>query len=360
MDDEPRVSTVELFFDLVFVFTITQLSRLVEDAHDALGYARPLLVMVVIWWHYAGYVWLTNATGAAEHMRFVLLAAMAGFLVMAVSLPTLFAGGGLAFGLAYLFVVVLHLGAFLWAGGRAALPGVARLAPINLGVAACVLAAAFAPPSWSWLLFLGGVALFGVSTLVRVEGGFSVRAGHFAERHGLAIIIVLGESVLAIGAAASAQALDAWTVAAVVLALAVIAALWWAYFARDARAAEHALAHAPAAQQARLALTGYWYTHLLMLAGVVLLATGIRGIAPGPRATAPVASTLLAVGIACYLVGAVAFRRAFAVRPLAPRLVAVLLMVAVALAGEHASGLAALALAAATLGALLLWEGVRS
>jgi len=328
--------------------------------------------MIVIWWHYAGYVWLTNATGAEEHMRLVLLAAMAGFLVMAISLPTLFSGGGLAFGLAYLFVVVLHLGAFLWAGGRAALPGVARLAPINLGVAACVLLAGTLRASWSWLFLALGVALFGVSTLFRVEGGFSVRAGHFAERHGLAIIIVLGESVIAIGAASggrgssladaaggaasAAASLDAWAIGAVVLALGVIAALWWTYFASDAREAERALAHAPPAQQARLALTGYWYTHLLMIAGVVLLATGIRGIAPDPRAVAPVASWLVAVGVACYLLGSVAFRRSFGLRPLAPRLVAALALLAVGLASVYASGLAALALTALLLAALALLE----
>ena len=351
----PRVSTVELFFDLVFVFTITQLTHLVDHAHDVLGFVRPLLVLTVVWWHYAGYVWLTNASGADDPaMRVVLIGAMAGFLVMAVALPTLFEDGGLAFGLGYLFIVVLHLAAFLMKGGRAAWRGVAALATINLGVAALVLAAGLVAASWDWLFFLGGVALFGVSTLVRVEGGFSVRAGHFAERHGLVVIIALGESIISIGTGAGAAALGGWTLAAIVLALVVIAATWWAYFDRDDARAEHALAGAPPASQARLALVGYWYTHLLLIAGVVLVATAIKGIVARPLAVDPRAAWLLAAGLALYLVGSVAFRRAFGIRPLAVRALAAVALLVVGLVGG--AGVVALALAAALLLGLLAVE----
>jgi low temperature requirement protein LtrA len=223
-------------------------------------------------------------------------------------------------------------------------------------VAALVLAAGMVDASWDWLFFLGGVALFGVSTLVRVEGGFSVRASHFAERHGLVIIIALGESIIAIGGAATAGRLDAWTIGAVVIALAVIAAIWWTYFARDDTEAEHALANAPLGKQARLALTGYWYTHLLMIAGIVLVATGIRGIARAPLGLAPMATWLLAAGISLYLLGSVSFRRAFAIRPLGTRLGAALAILLVGVVGASASGIAALALAGALLLMLLAVE----
>jgi low temperature requirement protein LtrA len=353
----PRVSTVELFFDLVFVFTITQLTHLVDDAHDVLGFVRPLLVLTIIWWHYAGYVWLTNASGARDaSMRVVLIAAMAGFLVMAVALPTIFGAGGLVFGLAYLFIVVLHLGTFAVRGGRAAWKGVAALAVINGGVAALVLAAGIVDAPWDWLFFLGGCALFVVSTLRRIEGGFSVRAGHFAERHGLVVIIALGESIISIGTGAAARPLDAWTLAAIVIALVTIAAVWWAYFDRDDVLAERALDVAPAASQARLALVGYWYTHLFLIAGVVLVATAIKTIVAAPLDVDARSAWLLAAGLATYFVGSVLFRRSFRIRPLAPRLVGGAAMAVVGGVGAVAPGVAVLGIAAGMAVGLLAIE----
>src|SRR5215471_14953667 len=112
-NDEPmRVSTIESFFDLVFVFTITQLTHLVEQARGPLDFLLVLLVLMLIWWMYDGYTWLTNTTGAGRQMRLVLIAAMAGFLVMAIALPSVFGVDGLIFGLAYLFVIALHAMAF--------------------------------------------------------------------------------------------------------------------------------------------------------------------------------------------------------------------------------------------------------
>ena len=110
------VSSIELFFDLVFVFVITQITQLVEHAHGAMDFLRALLVLVPIWWMYAGYAWLTNNVRVTWQMRLVLIGAMAGFLVMAMAIPEVFGAGALTFGLSYLFVVVLHLGAFAFKG----------------------------------------------------------------------------------------------------------------------------------------------------------------------------------------------------------------------------------------------------
>src|SRR5712692_1104403 len=110
------VSSIELFFDLVFVFVITQVTQLVEHAHGPMDFLRALLVLVPIWWMYAGYAWLTNNVVANWQMRLVLFAAMAGFLTMAMAIPEVFGAGALTFGLSYLFVVVLHLGAFALKG----------------------------------------------------------------------------------------------------------------------------------------------------------------------------------------------------------------------------------------------------
>jgi len=119
-ENSSGVSSIELFFDLVFVFVITQVTQLVENAHGAMDFLRALLVLVPIWWMYAGYAWLTNNVRVTWQMRLVLIAATAGFLVMAMAIPEVFGAGALTFGLAYLFVVVLHLGAFALKGEGAA------------------------------------------------------------------------------------------------------------------------------------------------------------------------------------------------------------------------------------------------
>src|SRR5258706_11947045 len=111
-EKSPGVSSIELFFDLVFVFVITQVTQLVEHAHGSMDFLRALLVLVPIWWMYAAYVWLTNNVRVTWQMRLVLIAGMAGILVMAMAIPEEFGAGALTFGLSYLFVVVLPHGPF--------------------------------------------------------------------------------------------------------------------------------------------------------------------------------------------------------------------------------------------------------
>jgi low temperature requirement protein LtrA len=135
------VSSIELFFDLVFVFVITQITHLVEHAHGAMDFLRALLVLVPIWWMYAAYVWLTNTVRVTWQMRLVLIAAMAGFLVMAMAIPQVFGAGALSFGLSYLFVVVLHLGAFALKGEGGAARAIFGVTPFNLGASALPLKA---------------------------------------------------------------------------------------------------------------------------------------------------------------------------------------------------------------------------
>src|SRR5437879_10274434 len=130
------VSSIELFFDLVFVFVITQVTQLVEHAHGAMDFLRALLVLVPIWWMYAGYAWLTNNVRVTWQMRLVLIAAMAGFLVMALAIPEVLGAGALTFGLSYLFVVVLHLGGCAFERQCAAAMAIFGVAPFNLRASA--------------------------------------------------------------------------------------------------------------------------------------------------------------------------------------------------------------------------------
>ena len=323
-DKRMRVSTIESFFDLVFVFTVTQLTHLVEQAHEPLDFLLVLLVLMLIWWMYDGYTWLTNATGARRPMRLVLIAAMGGFLVMALALPSVFGADGLLFGLAYLFVIALHSLAFFIQGGRRAARVMVGVAPFNVCAGVLVLVAGLIHAEWKWLLFLAAIVPFFLTTVFRRERDFSVNSAHFVERHGLIILIVLGESIVDIGAGASGRVLDARTLAAILLSLALIAALWWSYFDRDDERAREAMESASPETRSRMALLGYWYTHLAMIAGVVLIATGVKLVVADDLDRTHEAAWFLTSGtsgLAIYLIGDVWFRREMGMQPVVVRAV---------------------------------------
>ena len=321
-EPEVRVSTIELFFDLVFVYTVTQLTHLIDHAHGPGDFVHAFVVLVLIWWMYSGYAWLTNgmnvAVGAGRQMRIVLIAAAAAFLVMSQAIPESFGERTLAFALCYAFVVVWHLAAFAWHAGPGLGPALARLAPFNLGAAGLVLAAAFVPEAWKFWCFAAAALIFVVVTLLRREQGFSLHAGHFVERHGLIILIVLGESVAAIAAGSEARGFSATGVAEIALSLVLVAALWWCYFDRDDQRAEHAMRIAGPKARGRMAIVGYWYGHLAMICGVVLVAAGIRQML-GAETAHGAAGWLVSCGVAVYLAGDVLFRVALHLSPLAFR-----------------------------------------
>ncbi len=337
-----RVSTIELFFDLVFVFTVTQLTRLVDHASGPDDFARGLVVLVLIWWMYAGYAWLTNGVGASRGMRLVLIAGAAGFLVISQAIPKSFGEDALAFGLAYLVVVALHLGAFALQGGPGIGRAVLKLAPFNLGAALLVVLAAFFPGPWRLALFAAAAALFILATMTRREQGFSVHPGHFVERHGLVIMIVLGESVVAIGAGIGERALELGTVAEIALSLFLIAGLWWTYFDRDDERAEHAMAAAEPIARGRMAILGYWYAHLVMICGVVLVAAGVKK-ALATAGAGYNAAWFLSCGTATYLAADVLFRRVLGLQPLAWRAVGAVVALSLGFLGASLGALAELA-----------------
>jgi low temperature requirement protein LtrA len=354
--EEMRVSTIESFFDLVFVFTITQLTYLVAGAHGPLDFLLVLLVLMLIWWMYDAYAWLTNEAGAGRPMRLVLIAAMAGFLVMALALPRSFGTDGLTFGLAYLFVIVLHLVAFLIKGGRSARQAMLGVAPFNLGAAALVIAAGLMHAGWNWLFFLAAVTLFAIATILRREQGFSINSAHFVERHGLVILIILGEAIVDIGTGAASRALDARTLAAIVLSLVLIAALWWSYFDRDDERARGALVAASPQARSRMALLGYWYAHLAMIAGIVLIATGVKQVVASSVGPIQEAAWLLAGGMAVYLWGDAWFRRVMGIRPVIVRAVGAAIVLPLGVVGSLWGGVAEIGAVAALAIVLLVIE----
>ncbi|WP_199516051.1 low temperature requirement protein A [Nucisporomicrobium flavum] len=319
---EPRrpVSTFELFFDLVFVFSLTRVTALILEHPDAAGVLRGMLVLALLWWAWGAYAWLTNAVGTdGTGARGVVLAAMGAMLVVAVAVPQASGSDALAFALGYFVVRVLHIVLYAVAGGanRAA---ILKLAPGNLVASLLLIAGVFLPDTVQIVLW--GVAVlidYGTPVLTGV-GGFTVHAGHFFERHALFIIIALGESVVAVGTGVlhTGSRITPPAAAAILLAVAAIGGLWWTYFDREAPITEHALARATGARRAHLARDVFSYLHLPLVAGVVLVAVGLESIMSHPADHLHgVYAAGLGGGAALFLLGlaAISLRRGDRPRP---------------------------------------------
>lgn len=310
-ESELRVSTLELFFDLVFVFTVTQLTNLLVDGLQAgkpiEGALRVLLVFGVIWWMYAGYAWLTNAIPPVRPARrMLILLGMAGFMIVALAIPSVFDGDGTAFAIGYLLLITVHAGLYLQATAA-----IARVVPFNLGGLALIGVASLVGAPYNYLLWGAAVLLLWGSPYFIGQKGFALKAGHIVERHGLLVIVVLGESIVAIGIGAKGLHVGFTLGLAAVLALALTACLWWLYFGGDDEVrAEHALAGAEPVRRTRLILGAYFYAHIPMLLGVVAVAAGVKKLIGHPvDPLKPSAAVTLAVGVALFLAGNAWFRQ---------------------------------------------------
>ncbi len=307
-----RVSTLELFFDLVFVFTVTQLTGALAAGLTVPGVLRVMLVLGVILWMYGGYAWLTNVVAPTDEWRRALLfVGMAGFLAIALAIPTAFGPAGWAFGIGYFVVNLVHTGLFIKAGGRGAVRAMGRLGPLNLLSAGLVLAGGFLPGHWRDAAWAAAFAVQIATPYLNPIEELTIVPAHFVERHGLVVIIALGESVVAVGAGAAALPLTPGLVGIAVVGLGVAYCLWWVYFGGNEDLAEEALSRVPDRQRGRVAMAAYGYAHYPILLAVVVFAAGVkRSIG---HAFTPVhlpEALALGAGTALFLVGDVLFRRA--------------------------------------------------
>ncbi|WP_419996514.1 low temperature requirement protein A [Streptomyces boninensis] len=369
-NNELRASTLELFFDLVFVFTLTQLTVLLAHHLEWTYAGRTLLMFMVLYWMYGGYVYLTNQVPPDRPARrLLLIAGMASFLICALAIPDAFDDGGIAFGLGYLLVVIVHGVLYAQTHGRHILWFVL---PNVLG-AGCVITAGAADGTAADALWITAIVVqLATATIVGklspgrrpdAESGLSERIGglnpaHFVERHGLLLIVAFGESVIAVGVGLEDEhSLDAGSFAAVLLGLALAAGLWWAYFVQDEEAAEKALAAAPPQQRFKLAITAYFYCFVPMLLGIVILSAGVKkslGHLGEHLHTGP--ALALAGGVALYLAGDAAFRTVLGIRPRAGRAAAAAVALATVPLGTQVNAAAQLITLVAVIVALLAAE----
>ncbi|MFI9250232.1 low temperature requirement protein A [Streptomyces sp. NPDC053069] len=369
--EEPgrRVTTLELFFDLVFVFTLTQLTVLL--AHD-LSFAtagRVALILVVLFWMYGAYAYLTNQVPPDRpSRRLLLMLGMAAFLVCALAIPRVFEDTGVVFGLGFLLVVTVHTGLYTRGHGWDSIWYGVPNALAALSVTAAGLVDGLAADGL-WLL---AIALQFVTPLVAEHGPgrrdgrsaatLRVQLGaldpaHFVERHGLLLIIAFGESVISIGVGIGDLPLTPELLCGAFLALALSVALWWTYFVRDEEAAEVTFRATPPPARWRLAMNAYYYAFLPMLLGIAFLAAGIKktlGHLTGHPQPGP--ALALAGGVALFLAGDVAFRRALRLRPVRHRAAGALLALATAAAGVRMPVYGELLLLVAVLAGMLAVE----
>ncbi|WP_435154360.1 low temperature requirement protein A [Haladaptatus sp. DFWS20] len=275
---ERNVTPLELFFDLVFVFALTQITGFLTNNLTWGGIVRGVALLAVVWWAWVGYSWLTNTIPAEELLpaRLVILFAMAAMLVVALSIPRAFSDDAVLFAVAYFVVRALHVVLYGLITPPETRDAVLRLAPGFLGAPIFLIIAGFVGTPLQGALWVGAIAVdYGVAQFRGVEG-FYVRASHFVERHRLIIIIALGESIVAIGVGATGLLLDSEIVLAVFAGFALIATLWWLYFDYITLAAERRLSAVHGHERTVLARDSYSYIHLLMISGIIFIALGIE------------------------------------------------------------------------------------
>ena len=362
-EGEDRVTPLELFFELIFVFAITQVTGLVSDRPTWEGLAQGLLLLGMLWWAWVGYAWLTNTVNPEEGgVRLAMFVAMGAMLVASLAVPEAFSGDALIFATAYAIVRIFQLVLFAFAGrgDRELLAAVARLAASSLvGTGLLFVAAAFDGATqgavWAAALLID----FG-GPLVSRARGWHMSAGHFAERHALIVIIALGESIVALGLGATGTELGAGVIVAAALGLAIAAALWWAYFDVVAIVAERTLREAEGRAQLAMARDSFSYLHFPMIAGIILFAVGVKKtLAHVEDPLELVPAVALCGGVALYLVAHVLFRLRN-VRSLSTRRLAVsALLVAFIPAAVELPALASLAIVSGLCTGLIAYEAIR-
>jgi low temperature requirement protein LtrA len=360
---EERVTPLELFFDLVFVLSFTQVTLKMAENPGWESLGEGLLILAAVWWAWCAYAWLTNSIDPDQTLnRVCMFAAMGGMLVVSLSIPDAFGDRGVLFGCSYFFVRAVQLVLYVRNTAGAAeggdLQAILKLAPGFLLGSALLVVAGLLDGGARTSIWILAILIDWSTPLFFGTDEFHLEPGHFAERHGLIVMIALGESILAIGAAAGFT-LSTGQVFAALFGIAAVAALWWAYFDVVAIVAERRLTEAPSGEQAPLARDAYSYLHFPLIAGIVLLALGLKEtLAATGDQLETVPALALTAGPALYLLGQVAFRERVLGTFSPHRAFAALALLALIPLALGADALVSLAAVAVVLAILIAYEAV--
>ena len=355
-----NASTLELFFDLVYVFAITQVVSFIHGDPTFVGFAKGAFLLGLLWWTWSIYTWTTNWTGTeGAPIRLFLLAAMGATLLMALEVPDAFGEASVWFGVTYFAVRMLAFG-FYWVASkhhptqRAAF---VTFFPLSFVAALLVMVGGFLVTPWLGILWVAGASLDLFSAISAGRGTFAIDAKHFAERFGLFVIIALGESIVGIGLAAAHVPRDLVHVVGLGLMFTIAAGLWWSYFDKAAPLVETAFAQRTGQARSRFARNAYSMLHYPIIVGIVFVAVAAEEIVAHPQE--PLSTTVavaMALGIAMVLISIVAsvFRtvpRVFVLRIAAGSGLVVLLWLT-----DGIDAIATAAIVATVLLAELIWE----
>jgi low temperature requirement protein LtrA len=309
---EQRVSPLELFFDLVFVFGLTQVTTVLSNNPTWSGLGHALLILVALWWAWAAYAWLTNAVDPSEGLVWgTTMVAMGAMFIAALAVPEAFGRHGVVFGVAFSIVAVMQLALYALSarGDPDLFEAILRVAPSALAGAALILVAGFVHGWAKTLLWAAALAIGFFGPLFVDLSGWRVHPAHFAERHGLIVIIAIGESLVAIGIGARGTGLGAGVIVAALLGFVVAASFWLAYFDFFTIRAQQLLTDRSGTPRVALARDTYTYLHLPMIAGIVLFAFSLKTtLAHVGDELAIVPALCLCGGPALYLLAYVAVR----------------------------------------------------
>jgi low temperature requirement protein LtrA len=363
VEAEQRVTPLELFFDLVFVFAITQVTGFLAENSTWLGLLRGLMLLAALWWAWAAYAWLTNTLNPEEGaVRLAVFGSIASMLIVSLAVPNAFGADGVTFGVAYFIVRALHLVLYAIAGkgDRELLRAVLRIVPSATLAPVLLVVAGFLEGAPQMALWGAALAVDYLAVLIGHMRGWRVSPAHFVERHGLIVIIALGESIVAIGVGAAGQPLNGGEIAAALLGIVVVAALWWSYFDWVIFVGEARLAEASGTVRAALARDLYSYLHLPMVAGIVLFALGMKTTLAHVESPLPTIPAIgMFGGLALYMLAHVALRLRLRGGLGRGRPIATVVLIALLPLATIVPALLSLALVAAVCAALIAYEAIR-
>jgi low temperature requirement protein LtrA len=357
-----NASTLELFFDLVYVFAITQVVSLIHETPTVGGFASGALLLWLLWWTWSIYTWTTNWTGTdGVRIRLFILAAMGATLLMALEVPDALGDGSVWFGIAYFTVRLLASGFYWVASGDhpAQRSAFVTFFPLSFVAALLVLVGGFLDTPWLGILWVAGAGLDVVSAISAGKGTFAIDTKHFAERFGLFVIIALGESIVGIGLAAADVPRDLTHLAGLGAMFVVAAGLWWSYFDKAAPLVETMFSQKTGRARSRFARNAYSILHYPIIVGIVFFAVAAQNVVAHPDA--PLTTTVaiaMALGIAMVIVSIVGAVIRTIPRIFVLRMATGLLLILLAWLTSGIDGFATALIVAAVLVAELTWEHI--
>jgi low temperature requirement protein LtrA len=362
-----RVSFAELFFDLVFVFAVTQLSHSLIEHFSALGAVQTLLLMLAVWWVWVYTAWFTNWLDPEKPpVRLLMMAMMLAGLIIAASIPKAFESRGGAFAVAYAGMQVSRTLFVLWAarGHVRMIRNFQRILAWLVASAVFWIAGAFVHGTErlaTWAIafgieFVSPAIGFWVPGLGRsTTTDWDVEGGHMAERCGLFIIIALGESILVTGASFAALEWTAATVTAFVASFIASLAMWWLYFDVGAEAGSRTISESD--DPGRLARLAYTYIHLPLVAGIILSAVADEFVLAHPIGHTDMRTTISVLGgFATYLIGHALFAWAIVRRVPTSSVVAVAALALLMTVASHVAPVELMMAATGIVIATAAWE----